>query len=390
MAGFFPIFFKEYWSAGVDVTVSTFRLGLANSGASLAVALLAPVLGALADAGGRRVRFLGAFAAVGIAMTVGLFFVGQGQWRVAALVYVAAVVGFSGSMVFYDSLLVVVAPPGHRDRVSALGFAVGYLGGGLLFALNVAMTLKPALFGLADGAAAVRASFLTVAVWWAVFTIPLLTSVREVHAPPSTPRGYRADGLRELAATFRHLRSLRPALLFLVAYWFYIDGVHTIVRMAVDYGLSIGFPRQSLITALLLVQFVGFPASLAFGRLADRSGVKAGIFVALGVYLVITVWAARMSSSWEFYLLAGGIGLVQGGVNALSRSCYARLIPEKSAAQFYGFYNALGRFSAVLGPVLMGGVGLLTDNPRMSILSVSAFFLVGALVLARVPVPRRS
>jgi len=388
MAGFFPIFFKQYWCAGVDATVSTFRLGAANSTASLTVALLAPLLGAIADAGGNRRRFLLAFAALGVVMTAGLFLVAEGAWVAAAAIYLLAVVGFSGSNVFYDALLVSVAPPGREDRISTLGFAIGYLGGGLLFALNVLMTLKPGWFGLADAAQAVRASFLTVALWWAVFSIPLAMWVRERASGSPAVSDWR-EGFRALADTFREIHGLKPVFIFLLAYWIYIDGVHTIVRMAVDYGLSIGFDTNSLISALLLVQFVGFPASLAFGALAGRISARGAILVGVAVYVLICAWGARMQEAWEFYVLAGMIGLVQGGVTSLSRSLYATLIPRERSAQFFGFYNTVGRFSAVIGPLLMGWVSIATGSHRASMMAVSLMFVVGGFILTRVPIPRR-
>jgi UMF1 family MFS transporter len=438
MAGFVPVLFKQYWSAGVDASVSSFRLGLTNSIASLVVALLAPALGAVADAGGSRRRFLLVFAAVGILATVGLALVGPGDWALAAGVYAVGILGFSASMIFYDALLVDVSTPSTADRVSALGFALGYLGGGVLFALNVLMAQKPAFFGLADATAAARVSFLTVAVWWTVFSIPLARHVRERSAAASaggadgrrgsaasaggadgTPvehervapdgapgarsgastTGWAGDRTREdpheragatrrgwhqFVHTLRHLRRHRNALVFLLGYWLYIDGVHTIVRMAVDYGISLGFASTSLILALLVTQFVGFPASIAFGRIGERFGARTGIFVAIVVYAGICLWGYRLAHVWEFYALAAAIGLVQGGINSLSRSLYSRLVPAEQSAQFFGYYNTIGRFSAVLGPALMGWVSVATGNPRLSMLALLVLFALGAMFLARV------
>jgi len=389
MAGFFPLFFKEYWNSGVADTVSTFRLGMANSAASLVVVLCAPLLGAIADHLDRRKGFLLLFAALGIVMTGALPFVAAGDWQLAALCYGLAMLGFSGGNLFYDALLLGIARPAQLDRVSALGFALGYLGGGLLFALNVLMVLHPDWFGLPDKATAVRVSFLSVALWWAVFSVPLFLLVREpraaerVHARDAVARGFG-----QLRRTLREIGRLPHTFLFLVAYWLYIDGVDTIVRMAVDYGMSLGFPSNSLIVALLITQFVGFPAAIAFGRLGDRIGARAGILVALAVYMAVTAWGAFMSAVWEFYLLAVVIGLVQGGVQSLSRSLYARLIPPGRSAEFFGFYNMLGKFAAVLGPALMGWVGVLSGSPRIGILSVLALFVIGAALLLRVDVAR--
>jgi UMF1 family MFS transporter len=386
MAGFFPLFFKQFWCAGVDASVSTLRLGVASSAASVVVAVSAPVLGAVADGSAARRVFLLWLAGAGVAATGCLYLVPEGRWLAAAVVYVLAILGFSGANVFYDSLLVFVAPPGHRDYVSAFGFALGYLGGGVLFAANVLMTLYPSAFGLTGPQQAVRVSFLTVSLWWAVFSIPLAVSVREGRAKvPALDAGGRVrEGLGELLATFRRVRELRQVWTFLLAYWLYIDGVHTIVRMAVDYGLALGFPSNSLIVALLITQFVGFPAALVFGRLGERAGARTGILAGIAVYVGVALWGYRMASVWEFYVLAGVIGLVQGGVQSLSRSFYARLIPPGQSAQFFGFYNTLGRFAAVLGPLLMGGVSYTTGNPRLSIFAIVVLFVAGGLLLRKV------
>ncbi|MES0397161.1 MAG: MFS transporter [Syntrophobacteria bacterium] len=382
MAGFFPIFFKEYWNVGVEATTSTFRLGLANSIASLIIVAMAPLLGAIGDQGGVKKKFLLFFAAMGVVMTGSLFFVARGAWHIAVLIYIVGIIGFSGGNVFYDSLLISVAPSGKEDMVSALGFGLGYLGGGLLFACNVLMTLKPAWFGLTDAATAVRISFLSVALWWAIFSLPIMIWVKE---PPTHRKtsGWKmvGSGLLQLKTTFAEIRKLRVVFLFLIAYWLYIDGVDTIVRMAVDYGMSLGFPADSLIVALLIVQFVGFPAAILFGKLGEKLGTKTSILLGLGVYIGVTVWGRFMDSPGEFYVLAVAIGLVQGGVQSLSRAFYSRIIPANRAAEFFGFYNMLGKFAAVIGPVLMGLVGVLTGNPRHSILAIAVLFLGGGIIL---------
>ena len=256
MAGFFPLFFKQYWSAGTDVATSTFYLGATNSATSLVIALMAPLLGAVADSSGSKKRFLLGFTVLGVVMTGLLCTVGQGQWQWAALCFALASLGFSGALIFSDSLLVSVCKPEDYETVSALGYALGYLGGGLLFAANVLLVLRPGWFGLADSSIAVQLSFLSVSVWWAVFSVPLLRNVPEPSSARLRAPSLRA-GLRQLGTTLREIRALKPVFLFLLAYWFYIDGVDTIVRMAVDYGMSLGFSSNHLITALLLTQFVG-------------------------------------------------------------------------------------------------------------------------------------
>ena len=382
IAGFFPLFFKQYWSAGSDVTVSTFQLGLANSIAGLMVLILAPVLGAIADAGSSKKRFLLLFTVLGISATGGLYLVDKGAWTSAASLFIAASVGFSGANVFYDSLLVSVAGQEKVDFVSALGYSLGYLGGGLLFALNVGMVLAPGIFGLTDSSQAVRVSFLCVSAWWALFAIPIFLfvpepRVRGSHVPGSTI----VSGIRQLADTFRRVRSLKVVFLFLVGYWLYIDGVHTIIRMAVDYGLSLGLNSNSLILALLLTQFVGFPAAILFGLLGEKLGPKAGIYISLSVYVGMTFWGYFLHNEAQFFLMAAAIGLVQGGVQSLSRSFYTRLIPGDKAGEFFGFYNMVGKFAAVIGPVLMGWVALETGDPRKAIFAITALLVTGGICL---------
>ena len=386
IAGFFPLFFREYWAAGLAQTERTFWLGAANSASSVLIVLLAPLLGAVADRAGVRKRFLLRFALLGIVATATLWFVAEGQWGVAAAAFAVATVGFMGANVFYDALLVEVAPEGAGDRVSALGYALGYLGGGVLFAGCVALVLMPETFGIDHTSTAVRLSFLLTAAWWALFSIPLMRGVHErPGARVALPRAF-ADGARELARTLRDVSQHRNVALFLGGYFLYIDGVDTVVRMAVDYGLSIGFGRTDLIAALLVVQFVGFPATLLFGRLAGPLGARGGILLALACYAGATIWASTMDSSWEFYGLAVTIGLVQGGVQALSRSFFARLVPPARAAEFFGFYNMMGKFAAVIGPVLVGWIGWLSGDPRIGILSLLLLFGGGAILLCRVRV----
>ncbi|WP_457676174.1 MFS transporter [Thiolapillus sp.] len=388
MAGFFPVFFKEYWASELSATDSTFWLGVGNSAASTLMVLFAPLIGALADQGNSKKRYLLLFAFLGALMTSSLFLVAAGLWQVALLFYALGIIGFSGSIVPYDALLVDVAEEDELDRVSALGYALGYLGGGLLFALNVFMVLKPESFGLADAGQAVRVSFLMVGIWWALFSLPVMLFVHERNPRPANPHVLRG-AWREIRDNFREVGRYRMVALFLLAYWLYIDGVDTIVRMAVDYGLAIGFEPSDLLTALLITQFVGFPAALVFGQVGDRHGPKKGIMIALVVYIIIVFWAWRMDSPWEFHALAVVIGLVQGGIQSLSRSLYARLIPRDRAGMFYGVYNMLGKFAAVIGPLLVGAVAAASGDSRLGILAVLLLFVAGFVVLQRVTVEER-
>lgn len=382
ISAFFPLFLKQYWSAGVDATTSTFQLGVANAAGGVVVALLSPMLGAISDQGGTRKRFLALFTALAIAMTAGLPFVARGDWLIAIVLYAMAGVGFSGATAFYDALIVDVAPKQRLHQVSALGFALGYLGGGVLFAVNVAMTLWPAKFGLASAAEAVRWSFVMVAVWWALFSIPLFLFVREAPAQ-SAGAGWSVAqaGLHQLAATLREARQWRDVIVFLVASWLYLDGVGTIARMAVDYGLALGLGERDLILALLITQFIGFPAAIAFGRLGARFGARPMILLGLSAYVLAAVWSYFMRFAWEFYVLAGLVGLVQGGVQLLSRSFFARIIPPAQSAEFFGFYNMVGRVATVVGPLLVGFTALATGSSRASILVIVVLFVAGGVLL---------
>jgi len=387
MAGFFPLFFKAYWADPAEPAQSTFFLGVANSAAAVVVAVMAPFLGAIADRGSAKKKFLFFFAFLGIVMSGALWEVARGDWILAALFYVTGTIGFSGGNTFYDALLPGVASKKTVDFTSSLGFALGYIGGGLLFCMNVLMYLKPAMFGLSDGEAAIKLSFLSVALWWAVFSLPVFLFVKE---PCTECKMGMADAFRQgweqLRQTLREIRHLKIVGLFLLAYWFYIDGVDTIIRMAVDYGMSLGFPSGTLITALLMVQFIAFPATLLYLKIAARLGPQRAILVAVGGYIAITVFAFFMAEQWHFYVLAAAVGLFQGSIQALSRSLYTRIIPANQAAQFFGFYNMLGKFAVFIGPVLMGSITYLFGNARYGILSIIILFLAGGLLLSRVDV----
>jgi len=385
MAGFFPLFFKEYWADPHNPNQSTFYLGMANSIASIIVASLAPLIGSIADQGSTKKKFLTFFAFLGVIMTGGLWMVSKGNWQMAVFFYVMATIGFASGNVFYDSLLPGLASEDRVDVVSSLGFGLGYLGGGLLFLVNVFMYLKPEIFGIADGATAIKLSFLSVAVWWAVFTIPLILFVPE-------PKNYDAVGIKtaiqmgwiQLIQTFKEIRNMKVVGTFLLAYFFYIDGVDTIIKMAVDYGMSLNFSGESLIIALLIVQFVAFPAALIYGRLSSKVGTKTAIMIGILAYSFITFLGYFITKAWHFYVLAILIGLFQGGIQAISRSLYTRIIPAEKSAEFFGFYNMLGKFAAIIGPALMGTISLVTGSARLGILSILLLFILGAFFLNKV------
>ncbi len=387
MAGFFPIFFKEYWADPNNPNQSTFYLGMANSIYAIVVAALAPFLGAIADQGSKKKKLLIFFAFMGSIMTGGLCIINQGHWQLAVLFYMIATIGYASSNIFYDSLLTDIATEKKVDSVSSLGYGLGYLGGGLLFLLNVIMYLKPHFFGIPDRATAIKLSFLSVAVWWLVFTIPLILYVSEPNDGKSVNLIKAINmGWNQLIETFKEIRKMRVVGLFLLAYWFYIDGVDTIIKMAVDYGMSLNFPKESLIIALLVVQFIAFPAAIIYGWIATKIGTKNGIMIGIIGYSVITFLGYFMTKVVHFYTLAVLIGLFQGGIQALSRSLYTRIIPPSKSAEFFGFYNMFGKFAAIVGPALMGTVTILFGSARVGILSVLLLFILGAYFLSKVDV----
>ena len=390
MAGFFPVYYSAI-TQKISAEDSQFYFNLTLAAASVLIAISAPILGAVSDRGGSRKKFLVFFASLGILMSAGLAWVHAGHWWMGLALYGFGTVGFSGANVFYDSMLVDVAEEHELDLVSALGYSAGYIGGGLLFLVNVLMVQKPEWFGLADAGAAVNASFLSVAAWWALFTVPLLRWVEETPTEDQAPplRAVR-EGLSQLAATFKELRSFKVLLLFLVAYWIYIDGVNTVIKTAVFFGDRIlGLDQGALITALLLTQFVAFPAALAFGALGQRIGPKPAILIGIAVYLAALVYAWQfLTDEGDFYLLAIAIGLVQGGVQSLSRSLFARLVPPSKTAEFFGFFNMVGKFATIFGPLLIGFTPKLIPGAteRDGIISLALLFLVGGFLLSRVRV----
>ena len=385
MAGFFPIFFEKYWSNPNNINDSTFYLGLSNSAGSLIVAALAPFLGAIADRGSAKKKFLFMFAFLGILMTGGLWMVGQGQWQLAALLYMVGSIGFAGGNVFYDSLLPSVSEKKKVDFVSSLGYSLGYIGGGILFLVNVLMYQYPQWFGIPDGTVAVKLSFLSVAVWWAIFSIPIFIYVPEPSSEPTIKFGEAiTQGWLQLKRTFKEIKQMKIIGTFLLSYWLYMDGVDTIIRMAVKVGSSMGFEAGDMIIALLMVQFIGFPAALVFNWFASKIGPKNAVLIAIIFYTVGTCFAYFMTTRLHFFLLAGMIGLFQGGIQALSRSLFSRLVPEGKEGEFFGFYNMLGKFAAVIGPILLGTVSLVTGDVRIGLLSIVVLFIAGGLILSRV------
>jgi len=391
MAAVLPIYYVQVAGNTIPSNVALAYWGYTAALALLIISVLSPILGAMADYLGAKKKFLAGFMTLGVVATAALSFVGPGQWLLASALYIAGNIGFTGSIVFYASLLPHIASDEEVDRVAAGGWAVGYAGGGLLLVVNALMLIRPELFGLADEAAASRAAFLTVAVWWAAFSIPLFRDVPEPPRRLDPAEAGRAGspvtiGFRRLGRTFGELRQYRQLLVFMLAFFLYSDGIGTIIKMATAYGSEIGLGTGALIGALLLVQFVGVPFTFAFGALSGRIGPKRSIMLALMVYAGISVFGYFVTQAWHFWVLAFAVGTVQGGAQSLSRGLFASMIPRVKSSEFFGFFSVFEKMAGILGPILFGVASQLTGTGRLGILAVVIFFVSGLLVLSRVDV----
>ena len=398
LAGFFPIFFKQYFAAKIPPEESTFLLGLANSTAGLIVILLGPLLGAVLDLYGGNKRGIAFFTTIGSTATAAMFLLEMNQHLGAVLLFTLASCSYLLSFVCYDALLGHVAEKDQYHRVSGLGFSLGYLGGGALLALQIMGVAKPEWFGLSDSVAVIRWSFISVGVWWVVWSIPLLLWVREkrnaAQMRDTDTRTFRQafcqiagrvrSGAAQIKNTVGNIKQYKPIWMFLLAYWFYIDAVHATILMATDFGLTIGLEPKDLLLALLLAQVVGFPATLCFSRLGERVGAKSVIMGGLLTYAVVITYATTISSPIEFYFLAAIIGMAQGLVQTLSRSFFAHLVPKQHMGEFFGFYNMWGKFATIIGPFLIGSFAYLTGESRFGILAIVPLLGIGGYLLSRV------
>lgn len=396
----FPTFFVKVPAHDLPESGATAAYAAANTIAAVIVAFLSPILGAVSDVAGTRKRFLAVAMGVGTLATAGMFFIRQGDLALATSLFVIALAGGTASVVFYEALLPQLARPDEIDRVSTAGYAVGYIGGGLLLALNLAWIQQPAWFGLPhgpglsanDATLPARLAFLSVSIWWLLFSIPLF---RRVPEPPRRLKADESPGqfslvapFRRLGETLRALRGYRQAFLMLLAFLIYNDGIQTIIKMATAYGTEIGIGETPLIAAILVVQFVGIPFSFFFGMLADRIGAKRAILLGLLVYTAISIVGYFMRTAVHFVILAGLTGMVQGGTQALSRSLFAVLIPRHKAGEFFGFYSVFEKFASIFGPLVFAATIAITGSSRNAILSVILFFAVGAWLLSLVDVEK--
>ncbi|MEM7349456.1 MAG: MFS transporter [Acidobacteriota bacterium] len=379
----FPIFFQQVAASGLDQETATFRFSIATALALGLVAVTAPILGALADFLAWRKRLMMGFVLLGVLATACMFFIQQDQWVLAAVLFSIGNFAVATSFVFYDSFLPHIAKGDEMDRVSTAGYALGYLGSGLL--------LVGFLPGIQENfAAASRYAFVGVAVWWGVFSLPLFRWVpeppREIEADERDASSAIRVSLQRLKETFKEIKSYRQAFLTLLAMLIYNDGIGTIVRMAGIYAASREIPQKHIVSAILLVQFVGIPFAFLFGALAGKIGAKRSILIALFVFTLVCVVSYYLETTAEFYIIAIMVGAVQGGAQALSRSLFASMIPKHKAAEFFGFFSVFEKFAGLFGPLLFGWMILVTGSTRGAILSVIAFFVIGGTILAFVDV----
>ena len=386
LAGFFPLFFKSYWGGDLNDVTSTAYLGTASSISGFIIVLIAPILGAMADLSGNKKKFLITFALIGILSTSTLFFISYGNWQWSLIIFGLSIIGFSGANIFYDSLLIDVSSEKDRNYVSSMGYALGYLGGGMLFLINVLMYLYPASFFLETEIEGILYSFLSVSVWWFLFSIPLYIFVKQKQKENiiQTANSLKKS-LQRVLSTFREIKKYKAVLIFLIAYWFYIDGIDTIVRMAIAYGTDLGFDSSQLIIALILTQFIGFPATFAYAFLAEKLGLFNMLVAGILVYIFICIYSLFITSTLDFFILAGLVGLVQGGVQSVSRTIFSNLIPQEKATEFFGFYNLVGKSAVVVGPALVGWTAYIFNNPKAGIISLLLLFIPGILLLFFVP-----
>ena len=390
MAALFPPFFSNLaQNSGATATEATAWWGYITAGTLLVIALSAPALGVAADFSGSRKRFLGFFAASGILATALMAALGDDTWRAAAALFVVSNFGFSASFIFYESLLPQLASGAEMDRLSARAYSLGYAGGGLLLVINLLMVTKPAWFGLPGPYWAVRLSFVTVALWWGLFSLPLFRKVPEPlngNSVLQTRRPGFKTTFNRLARTFGEIRQYRHLTTFLAAYWIYNDGIGTIIKMATIYGAEIGIGMTDLMGAMVLTQVIGVPFSLLFGRLSGKLGPRKTIGLTLLSYGLISMGGFFMTTATHFYILAGLVGVVQGGAQAISRSLFASMVPRHRTAEFFGFYSTSGKLAGVAGPLIFGLVGQISGTSRLGILSLVVFFALGGWLLSKVDV----
>ena len=376
-----PLFYKSITTGeGIAPNLADSYWGYATSAATLAIAVFAPILGTIGDYPKWKMRLFKSFFLIGVVATAALSF--TDVWRLLLAFYMLTTIGFSGANIFYDAFLVDVATEDRMDRVSTYGFAMGYIGGSTIpFVLSILLIMFGEKIGISR-TTAIKASFLFTAFWWIVFTIPMLRNVKQRYFVPASEHIIH-DSFARLNKTLHQIRSHKKMFLFLIAYFFYIDGLNTIIHMAAVFGDSIGVVSDVLMIAVLVIPILSFPFTILYGVLAKRFGSKKMILVGIVIYLFACLLAFRMTTALEFWILAALVATSQGGIQALSRSYFAKLVPKENANEYFGFYNILGKFAAIMGPALYALTSQLTGDSRNGLASISLLFIIGGVLMLR-------
>ncbi|TCN27267.1 MFS transporter [Mesobacillus foraminis] len=387
----FPLYYKaSATEAGITGADSTAYLGYTIAIATFILAMLGPILGTIADYRGNKKKFFRFFAALGVVATAALSLIPPEQWLLLLIIYTITVLGSAGSNVFYDAFLVDVSSEERMDRVSSRGFSLGYIGSTIPFIVSIAIIIS-AQNGILplSASAASRISFIITAVWWGIFTLPVLRNVEQRYFIEKEKHPV-AKSFKRLAETFKDIRKYKGLFLFLLAYFFYIDGVGTIITMSTAYGTDLGISSTSLLVILFATQVAAAPFAILYGRLADRFTGKFMLYIGIIIYIIVCIYAYFMNSAMDFWILAMLVATSQGGIQALSRSYFAKLVPKEKSNEFFGFYNIFGKFASIMGPLLVGATAQVTGSSSHGVFSLIFLFIAGLILLSRVPDPKAS
>ncbi len=383
VAAFFPIFYLEFWASNLPKIEASIYLNWTLVICNVSILLSGPVIGAITDINQSTKRSLTIFTITSVFFVGLLYFLSAGSWILALIFFGIANFCFCVAQIPYDKILTKISTPEKFSIISNQGYAWGYAGGGLLFIVNALMSIYPTSFGLASQSDAIRVSFLMVSIWWLLFLIPLLLNFQETRDPHKS-KGIALSSLKNIVTTLKSVYQYKNAFLFLIAFFLFIDGAHTVIYLASTFALNLGLETSSIIQALILVQLVAFPATLIWGYVANRFGDKLVLYVTISSYIFIIIYSTTLSSALEFYLLAAWVGCVQGGIQGSSRGYFGKLIPKEKAGEFFGLYNVMGRAGAILGPLLVGTLLTLYGNVRIALLPIAILFIIGGLLLTRV------
>ena len=383
VAAFFPIFYLEFWASNLPKIEASIYLNWTLVVCNVSILLSGPVIGAITDINQSTKRSLTIFTVTSVFFVGLLYFLSAGSWIYALVFFGIANFCFCVAQIPYDKILTKIASPEKFSIISNQGYAWGYAGGGLLFIVNALMSIYPESFGLASQSDAIRVSFLMVSIWWLLFLIPLLVNFKETTNDQRS-KGIVISSLKNIVTTLKSVYQYKNAFLFLIAFFLFIDGAHTVIYLASTFALNLGLETSSIIQALILVQLVAFPATLIWGYVANRFGDKLVLYLTISSYIFIIIYSTTLSSALEFYLLAAWVGCVQGGIQGSSRGYFGKLIPKEKAGEFFGLYNVMGRAGAILGPLLVGSLLTLYGNVRIALLPIAILFIIGGLLLTRV------